>query len=38
MFLLDLHILWRECDAWGMSGGLITVFIIFLLWHGRDMG
>ena len=38
VFLFYLHILWRECDAWGMYGGLMIVTIIFLLWDGRNLG
>ena len=37
MFLLYLHILRRECDAWGTSGGLMTVSIVFLPWDGVNL-
>ena len=38
MVPLYSHILWKEYDAWRMSGGLMTLPIVFLLWDGRNLG
>ena len=38
MFPLDLHVVWRECDAGGMLRGVEAVFFVFLLRSSRNLG